>query len=476
MSNSGEEFATASTSSYNPSLVSQLCEVTGCSKTLAAKMLKLVGQDLAAAVDRFYNKLEGVSGRDNTGRVVDDKELDEIFCDEKSEDGGCYKKIKVDSPMNVIIVDDDSTEVPSENEDITTRKVMDNNANVKTKTTIADIETVSKYTEEDMMQRALEASAADYQKNEPTPEANFQILSHNYPNLDPTSLRTLCKEYESRSAELEKFVQVHIHDIPTKLEAEKSKLQTQLEEIIAAGVEGAGKMIVEDCPECKLPKIIKDPTAKVFICLNSTCKGEFCRKCRQEQHIPYKCKGQLFDENAEFQVINILPKRSFDESDFLDREFRIAEGQFLRMNANTKQNYEIKSIDIVVNKALQKKFDEKKEELSTQGHGELECLLLFHGTPQQNIQPILKNNFDISIRTNGRTYGDGVYFSECPEVSLGYSRDQKSLILCKVLRGKNCKEVKEQRRGDKRCWAIVVPDVDQILPRYIINFTGGRSA
>ena len=89
----------------------------------------------------------------------------------------------------------------------------------------------------------------------------------------------------------------------------------------------------------------------------------------------------------------------------------------------------------------------------------------------KNIEPILKNNFDLSIRTNGRSYGDGVYFSECPEVSLGYSKDLKTLILCKVLLGNNCKEVK---RGDSRCWAIVVPNVDQILPRYVINFTGGK--
>jgi len=473
MSNSGEDDATASTSSYNPSLVLQLCEITGCSNTLAVKLLKLVGQDLAAAVGRYYDKLEPVDGMDTTGRVVDEKVFNDIFCDEKSEDGGIRKKFKVDSPMNVITIDDESTK--AEHDDKTMiMKAMDNNANpynvnIKTATLNADIETISKYTEEDIMQRALEASTVEYQMNEPTPEANFEILSLNYPHLDPTSLSTLCKDYKGRSVELEKFVQFHIHDLPTKLDAEKTKLQAQLEGIIAAGVEGAEQMTVDDCPRCKVPKIIQDPTAKVFICLNPTCKGEFCMKCKQEQHIPYKCKGQLFDESADFQVLNILPKRMFDESDSLDREFRIAEGQFLRMNANTNQNYEIKSIDIVINKVLQQKFEDKKEELSNQGYGD--CLLLFHGTPQQNIQPILRNNFDLSIKTNGRAYGDGVYFSECPEVSLGYSRDQKSLILCKVLPGNNCKEVK---RGDKRCWAIVVPDVNQILPRYIINFTGGR--
>ena len=130
---------------------------------------------------------------------------------------------------------------------------------------------------------------------------------------------------------------------------------------------------------------------------------------------------------------------------------------------NKKKRHKIKSVDVVYNKTLQDKFEKKESEME-----EKNCLLLFHGTRQMNIEPILKENFDLSKMVNGRMYGNGVYFSECPEVSLGYSQDFKSLILCKVLVDKNCKEVK---KGDSRCWAIVVPDVDQILPKYVINFT-----
>ena len=34
--------------------------------------------------------------------------------------------------------------------------------------------------------------------------------------------------------------------------------------------------------------------------------------------------------------------------------------------------------------------------------------------------------------------------------------------------GSNVKEV-FQKSGEKRCWAIVVPDVDQILPRFVLH-------
>jgi len=462
---------TASTSRSSPSpLLVQMCQVTGCSEEMAGQLLLLVGQDLAAAVDRFYSmqEEEGVMmGKDNTGRTVNNEMMLDKIVGHAASSGGIKRKA-----ADVIVIDDEVTsEFHFRNEDKTTKMTVDANENLEGNEVIK-----SNYSEEELMLQAIEASAAEYQSSEPTPEANFKVLSQNYPHLDQAALRDLCQEYAGRSFELEKFVQLQILNLPTKLDAEKSKLQKQIDEIKDAGVEGADKMIVEECPKCKIPRIIDDPTAKVFSCLNQSCKGEFCRKCKMEQHIPFKCKGQMFDENVEFQVINILPKRMFDENDPLDKEFRIAEGQFLRMNSKTKNKYEITSIDVVYNKELSSKFERKEEEFSANG-GNQGCLLLFHGTPQKNIELILKNNFDLSIRTNGRAYGDGVYFSECPEVSLGYSRDQKSLILCKVLMAPNCKEVKDAptaRKGDTRCWAVVVPDVNQILPKYVINFTGGR--
>jgi len=445
-----------------------MCQVTGCSEEMAAQLLLLVGEDLAAAVDRFYSmqEEEGVMGKDNTGRAGNYEVTERIVGQDSSSSGNKRKA------ADVILIDDEATlDFHFGNEDKTSKMTIDANENLENNEDMK-----SNLTEEELMQKAIEASAAEYQSNEPTPGANFKVLSQNYPHLDQAALSDLCQEYAGRSAELEKFLQLQIHNLPTKLDAEKSKLQKQIDEIKDAGVEGADQMIVEECPKCKIPRIIVDPSDKVFSCLNPACKGEFCRKCKMEQHIPYKCKGQLFDEKVDFQVINILPKRMFDENDPMDKEFRIAEGQFLRMNSKTKNKYEITSIDVVYNKDLSSKFEKKEEEFSANGGNE-GCLLLFHGTPQQNIELILKNNFDLSIKTNGRAYGDGVYFSECPEVSLGYSRDQKSLILCKVLMAPNCKEVRHAptaKKGDPRCWAVVVPDVNQILPKYVINFTGGR--
>ena len=77
----------------------------------------------------------------------------------------------------------------------------------------------------------------------------------------------------------------------------------------------------------------------------------------------------------------------------------------------------IESVDIVKNKFLKEQFDERRKELN-RTEGDVKSLLLFHGTPQQNTMSILRDNFDLGKRVNGRKYGDGVYFSEQPEVTL----------------------------------------------------------
>jgi len=250
-------------------------------------------------------------------------------------------------------------------------------------------------------------------------------------------------------------------------------LEARIADLMDAGVEEAKEMVVESCPFCLTPRIIDNPSLKVFLCTSSICGRESDRNCLKIQHVPESCgnvknistESSLLKE--EFKIVRVEPQRHYDEEDFLATQYRIAESQFARMQKQNKLEYKITSIDVVYNADLRTKFDLRKKTLKDKGCGD--SLLLFHGTPQSNIESILKNNFDLSKRSNGRVYGDGVYFSEMPEVSLGYTKDQRSLILCQVLPGDNTKEV-PSGSNDARCWAIVVPRVDQILPRFAINF------
>ena len=68
------------------------------------------------------------------------------------------------------------------------------------------------------------------------------------------------------------------------------------------------------------------------------------------------------------------------------------------------------SANIITNMELQSKFEEKKKRLELLGFGE--SLLLYHGTPLANVDSICSNNFNLDRVANGRSLGDGVYFSE----------------------------------------------------------------
>ena len=118
-------------------------------------------------------------------------------------------------------------------------------------------------------------------------------------------------------------------------------------------------------------------------------------------------KAEIVD--IQVRITRVEPKRELDES-FLSMQFRLAESQFARMTAHTGQRQEITSVDVVQNNQLRAVFKAKQKQLEEKGKGQ--SLLLFHGTPQANIKPILQNNFDLSITTNGRRFGNGVYFSE----------------------------------------------------------------
>ena len=118
-------------------------------------------------------------------------------------------------------------------------------------------------------------------------------------------------------------------------------------------------------------------------------------------------KAEIVDFRV--RITRVEPKRELDES-FLSMQFRLAESQFARMTAHTGQRQEITSVDVVQNNQLRAVFKAKQKLLEEKGKGQ--SLLLFHGTPQANIKSILQNNFDLSITTNGRRFGNGVYFSE----------------------------------------------------------------
>lgn len=119
----------------------------------------------------------------------------------------------------------------------------------------------------------------------------------------------------------------------------------------------------------------------------------------------------------------------------------------------------IESIKYIENKETSKTYNMMKESFRKQGkvneHGNVEELLLFHGTAMSSLEGIISSNFNLDAtpqqllnkiqRKKQMVYGKGIYFSEIPAFSLMYG---SGLLLCKVIPG-TCEVVKPGYKPEK---------------------------
>ena len=106
----------------------------------------------------------------------------------------------------------------------------------------------------------------------------------------------------------------------------------------------------------------------------------------------------------------------------------------------------VSRFDYVINPLLEEAYANQKEIFREEGKNMTE-VFLFHGTAVANLDSILKDNLSLSFspeqqegKEKKRVFGEGIYFSEMPAVSLMYGN---GLILCKVLLG-NCEQFTPQ--------------------------------
>eukprot|EP01083_Nonionella_stella_P260567 888275_1 len=229
-------------------------------------------------------------------------------------------------------------------------------------------------------------------------------------------------------------------------------------------------------------------------------------KNRQENEIPRVNVKEEYDkamESGKTVRLLLIQRRQFVEDDDGDAHFRRCESQFMRSQHNTmrmrnwngemKLNQTIREVEYVINPRLINKFEKKKsalmEKYKFNDESELKIVLAWHGTKPQHIGSIVENNFDLSrlSASSGNTgyFGSGIYFSEYASISSGYG---KGLLLCKVILGKayRMKTTQQQngrvleegydshlvvaRNNNDYGQEIVIFDVDQILPCYVVKY------
>jgi hypothetical protein len=180
---------------------------------------------------------------------------------------------------------------------------------------------------------------------------------------------------------------------------------------------------------------------------------------------------------------DLRPSRTFDPNNHLDIHFRIAESQFLRLcqrRGSSQRTLTLEKVELVLNKTLIDKFERKKQAFASSRKDEI--IHAFHATrDRSNIDRILDSNFDVArigSATDAGWYGKGFYFSEFPDVSLGYGHH---LLLCRLLPGR-ARDLSADQRMDGKALTpgydshrvsrdgagygaeLVIADPDQILP------------
>ncbi len=109
---------------------------------------------------------------------------------------------------------------------------------------------------------------------------------------------------------------------------------------------------------------------------------------------------------------------------------------------------------------LFKKFRERAMSLPKD---QRQTCLAFHGTPSSNITNICQNGYDKSKRS-GQAYGAGEYFATTPDISLGYCRGGKKMLLNELLLGQS--NVHHTKHGN----IVVMKDPAHDLPRFVVTF------
>jgi len=182
---------------------------------------------------------------------------------------------------------------------------------------------------------------------------------------------------------------------------------------------------------------------------------------RQEELLKYvesqvkSSKGKVVNERRSYSLMEIKYD-SFHMQEF--SEFETVREEFLRMTGN--KNLKVLAIDIVENKNLEEKFEIQKAVFKAEGLSDLPVLLIAY-TDIVDVEQVLESNFQLSLIKIGATNTIGVHFSETPQVNIS-TREQSCLLMCLVLEGPPL--------GIYGPGNVVVTNVDQILPKYVVHF------
>eukprot|EP00658_Telonema_sp_P-2_P041060 TRINITY_DN29367_c0_g1_i1.p1 TRINITY_DN29367_c0_g1~~TRINITY_DN29367_c0_g1_i1.p1 ORF type:complete len:597 (+),score=99.06 TRINITY_DN29367_c0_g1_i1:199-1989(+) len=152
------------------------------------------------------------------------------------------------------------------------------------------------------------------------------------------------------------------------------------------------------------------------------------------------------------------------------REFNHASHQFRKLCGQDKTPIQI---DIYDNRILSAAFHAKRAEFTESGRPADE-IWVFHGTKQQNIEPIMQTGFkvggvDVGVPVvNGAMHGNGVYTALGPNTPMGYGNCNR-VILARAVPGRDGAQGHSDSWRPSGDW-IIFARGQQLLPQYVVHY------
>ena len=200
--------------------------------------------------------------------------------------------------------------------------------------------------------------------------------------------------------------------------------------------------------ELELKESFEDPEVDSDLS-DEHCDGEYEDVSSDEIHFGERYNGEekmkkkleKIKKDYEEKLIverDIMYHKQFKEQLRLDRE------KWIKMNSDRKKELDVvitvlkkmgKDVKLI-NNDVNKYIIERYGHFLDKNGGKDKQVILFHGTDEKNIKPIMENGFSLTMnKAHGAVHGEGIYFTDDINFAMIYPKDNnmiRNIIVCQV--------------------------------------------
>jgi hypothetical protein len=219
-----------------------------------------------------------------------------------------------------------------------------------------------------------------------------------------------------------------------------------------------------------------------------TCGVKICNNCKRIGHYGKTCF--YFESSQDFEVIDLAPPKNIDRPENL-KEQEYLNAKYAFENFLETPGSRFKGAKLIVNKALEDKYAEKKQKMALQCGGEdkINEIYIWHGSKFQFYDAIMKEGLKVGGVDGipigqGKVHGYGVYCSTTPDTPMSYANDSTFVLACLAMKGiespNMANDPAELNTGKfhsykplgttQKNWQVIFTK-EQVLPRFLVEFT-----